>query len=636
MSFSEAKWPSLISELTEQLVRLNEVAAPLKLTPLNGEPWFQLLQRKLQPQLGKHSFLILAVVGGTNIGKSSIFNHLAGGKISATSPLASGTKHPSATLSPELAAHVELTEVFPEFNIIPWRNANFALQTDGKHLLYYHLSELTPPNLIILDTPDIDSVEQVNWERADAIRQSADVLIAVLTQQKYNDASVKEFFRQAAHEGKLVIVIFNQCLIPDDLEYVPLWLKTFCEETGIRPELVYLSPYDRRAAEENRLPFFELPLSGDANSAQITANPKNLLNDLSRLKFEAIRTQALSGAINHLISQHDGIPAWLNSISIRSREFTDALNLLTGNKLLEIEQWPNLPNKILIEQIRLWWKSQREGWTANVHGFYQRLGEIISMPIQAVLSRSRSTPDASPLDRYREEEWTAILSVLERCFQRMEWAKELGNPLLTPRLTTLLSGDARAKVIQKVRDLHEQLDFEAEVRTLVETQLRNFKTERPDFYRIIRNVDSLAAATRPVLTIALFMTGAGPVGHAITPIITDSAMQGALHLAGDAIGGTVATAVGDKVITETASGSAGYLEAKFRQLHTAFAQHRVQWVMQQLEACLIGDFVADLKGASQIDRSPEFQSISRLVGELQNQMHSASSVKTGPLPEQNV
>ena len=62
--------------------------------PLEGQEWYELLRQKLVPQLGEQAFLVVAVVGGTNIGKSVIFNHLAGCKASASSPLASGTKHP--------------------------------------------------------------------------------------------------------------------------------------------------------------------------------------------------------------------------------------------------------------------------------------------------------------------------------------------------------------------------------------------------------------------------------------------------------------------------------------------------------------------------------------------------------------
>jgi hypothetical protein len=64
--------------------------------------------------------------------------------------------------------------------------------------LFWRPAAELPDWLLVLDTPDIDSDARVNWQRADAVRRSADVLIAVLTQQKYNDAAVKEFFRRGA------------------------------------------------------------------------------------------------------------------------------------------------------------------------------------------------------------------------------------------------------------------------------------------------------------------------------------------------------------------------------------------------------------------------------------------------------
>ena len=49
-----------------------------------------------------------------------------------------------------------------------------------------------PERLILLDTPDIDGTLRENWHRAELVRNAADVLIAVLTQQKYNDAAVRD------------------------------------------------------------------------------------------------------------------------------------------------------------------------------------------------------------------------------------------------------------------------------------------------------------------------------------------------------------------------------------------------------------------------------------------------------------
>ena len=54
--------------------RLGTGAAAVGLDPPAGQEWFELLQRKLLAQFDLPPLLVVAVVGGTNIGKSVIFN----------------------------------------------------------------------------------------------------------------------------------------------------------------------------------------------------------------------------------------------------------------------------------------------------------------------------------------------------------------------------------------------------------------------------------------------------------------------------------------------------------------------------------------------------------------------------------
>ena len=226
--------------------------------PPQGREWFDLLQRKLLPQLQGPPLLIVAIVGGTNIGKSVIFNHLAGETASAATPLAAGTKHPVCLVPPGCDDPQLLGRLFEHFELHAWQSADDPLDDSPADRIYWRLGTQVPPRLVLVDAPDVDSDVTVNWQRARAIRQTADVLIALLTQQKYNDAAVKQFFRAAVEADKPIIVIFNFCDLQADRDYWPQWLARFCAETGADPELVYVVPYDRAAADELRLPFYRV------------------------------------------------------------------------------------------------------------------------------------------------------------------------------------------------------------------------------------------------------------------------------------------------------------------------------------------------------------------------------------------
>lgn len=606
----------VINRLAEAIQSLQRVTEPFALAPLVRREWYELLQQKLRPQLGKESFLVVAVVGGTNIGKSVIFNHIAGGRWSATSPMASGTKHPTVVLPQGFRQSNDLNALFPDFVVLPWGDAEQALREDERHLLFWRESETMPANLVLLDTPDVDSVAEVNWERADQVRRCADVLICVLTQQKYNDAAVKQFFRKAAQEGKLVIVVFNQVLLPEDEGYWPLWMNTFQAETGVNPHLLYLAPNNRQAAEGNSLPFYDRPWPNPDKSPPppLSQTTRNLLQDLAELRFSEIKVQTLEGALQHLCNVQHGIPGWLSEIGRRGDDYGDALSLMSSQRLVEVDHWPTLPNPVMIRKIREWWSAQRSGWSAKVHGFYNTLGNVVTYPVKLLSEKKRS--EDSPMEQFKRREWEAILKALDRTFERLTWLRDLKNPLLSPRLSELLAGNARGELIEKIRTAHQQTDLEQELSQLIQSQLARFQEESPQSYQLFRRIDTVAAAARPAISVALFMTGAGPVGDVLLPAVADTAMQGALHIAGDAVGGTVVTAVGDKVLTEGASAGAGYLEVRFRQLHAQFTKQRATWLATELETHLFGNLPNELATSSHVAQAPEFRRVEQLIIEL--------------------
>src|SRR5262249_48387605 len=149
----------------------------------------------------------------------------AGEMASGVSPLAAGTRHPVCMVPAGFFDTDSLRATFPRFELRAWQSPNDPLTPTDDHLLFWREGQHVPERLLLLDTPDIDSDAEVNWQKAETIRESADVLLAVLTQQKYNDAAVKQFFRKAAEADKPAIVIFNQCDLNEDREYWPQWLS---------------------------------------------------------------------------------------------------------------------------------------------------------------------------------------------------------------------------------------------------------------------------------------------------------------------------------------------------------------------------------------------------------------------------
>ena len=196
-----AAWAGNVAALCDAVERLQPLAATLG----TGDPqlggWHGALFGKLRPQVAREPLLVAAVCGGTNTGKSLITNTLVGAVISRSVPEAARTLHPVASFARGVAERIDLAALFPGFRPVPWRSEEDALDQASADVLVWREDPggTQPARLVVLDTPDIDGTLRENWHRAELVRNAADVIVAVLTQQKYNDATAGADRRLACH-----------------------------------------------------------------------------------------------------------------------------------------------------------------------------------------------------------------------------------------------------------------------------------------------------------------------------------------------------------------------------------------------------------------------------------------------------
>jgi GTPase SAR1 family protein len=149
--------------------------------------------------------VLVALVGSTGAGKSTLMNSLVGAQVSNT-----GTRRPT-TNSPVLACHPSDARWFAENVFLPTlpRVRQKGLAMPGRDgLLVLAENEGMPEGVALLDTPDIDSVVQAHREFAHQFLDASDLWLFMTSASRYADAAVWELLQQARdRDASLAIVL---------------------------------------------------------------------------------------------------------------------------------------------------------------------------------------------------------------------------------------------------------------------------------------------------------------------------------------------------------------------------------------------------------------------------------------------
>ncbi|MGD9126668.1 MAG: 50S ribosome-binding GTPase [Planctomycetia bacterium] len=194
MQYSELAHLELLAEVDSFVERLDrwagdapewEVATPC------GRLVKRLIERTQKLRIRLESPLIVATLGGTGTGKSTLINALVGEEVTTT-----GRQRPT-TMQPTLITRPDLDP--EQLGIDPATVSWISRDTEA-------LSDL-----VLLDCPDPDTTEDMlaadtNLAHLRMLLPHCDVILVTTTQQKYRSARVAEELARAARGASLVFV----------------------------------------------------------------------------------------------------------------------------------------------------------------------------------------------------------------------------------------------------------------------------------------------------------------------------------------------------------------------------------------------------------------------------------------------
>lgn len=235
--------------------------------------------------------LLVALLGGTNTGKSTVFNALAGVLLSDTRVTAGATKHPLIYVHERWRDELLGGAVFPGLECVELVDPAELVAPNEAQRLFVHFHERAElEQLAYLDSPDLDSLEPHNREKALLVQAHADVCLYVTTPHKYKDRVLVSDVLESVKQRKQVVVLFNQ----------------------VEEALVYRTVADdmqRQAGKDVAMVGF-LPIVGDKEPAVVLAERAreqlDAVIDLAERKV--LKTRVVRHALDSVVAR---VRAWV-------------------------------------------------------------------------------------------------------------------------------------------------------------------------------------------------------------------------------------------------------------------------------------------------------------------------------------
>ncbi|MFM8410562.1 MAG: dynamin family protein [Alphaproteobacteria bacterium] len=232
------------ADKSEILRSARDAVAPLadRLPPAAAA--LDVLQRDLLPRsAGADAYLVAGIVGPNNAGKSALFNALAGRVLSPSLPTGGATRRLVGVLHPSLLGELRAEPTLARFRLEPLAaaggDAPLGATVDPSVLLYEEESSL-PRGLMLIDTPDFDSILEDNRLASESLLTVADLVVAVVTRHSYQNKAVVTFLERWLQHGRPWMLVYNEA---SDADVARSHVEKLAADVGTSPIASFWAPH---------------------------------------------------------------------------------------------------------------------------------------------------------------------------------------------------------------------------------------------------------------------------------------------------------------------------------------------------------------------------------------------------------
>ncbi len=256
-------------------------------------------------------YTIVALVGATGSGKSSLFNSLAGMELAET-----GVRRPTTGRATACVWGDEGADALLDWLEVPRRHRTVretVLDADREAELH---------GLVLLDMPDHDSTQLSHRLEVDRLVELVDLLVWVVDPQKYADEALHHGYlkRLANHDG-VMIVVLNQIdtLAPKEAETCRTDLRRLLDSDGLDSvRLLVTSAATGRGVEDLRRLLAEVVDVQGAVAARAAADldraARQLLEGVAASEPEPKDLRGADELVGTL-AQAAGVPVVLDAVT---------------------------------------------------------------------------------------------------------------------------------------------------------------------------------------------------------------------------------------------------------------------------------------------------------------------------------